>query len=259
VFPAFAIACGEEASDPLVLHENRVVRVDELAASGHPARMDEDLAAVAALGVRVWRYGMPWRLTEPAPGVYDWTLWDRALDACVRHGLEPVVDWCHFGLPDHYPGFCAPDWVEGFCRYVEAFLARYPAPRWFTPVNEPGITALFSARYGIWNDRRRGEVDYARALAHVTLANLEAIARIAAASGSARRASPATSRRAPSTSRPPRARGRWARRSGTCTSACRFRPRPRSCTTRCPTPPWRGSAPWRPRATASSRATTSTP
>jgi hypothetical protein len=183
VFPAFAIACGEEASDPLVLHEGRTVRVDELAASGHLARQDEDLGAVAGLGVRVWRYGMPWRLSERAPGAYDWTLWDRALDACARHGLEPVVDWCHFGLPDHYAGFCAPDWVEGFCRYVEAFLARYPGPRWFTPVNEPGITALFSARYGIWNDRRRGEADYARALAHVTLANLEALARVRADRG----------------------------------------------------------------------------
>ena len=32
-FPEFVVACGEEASDPLVLHEDRVVRVDELAAS----------------------------------------------------------------------------------------------------------------------------------------------------------------------------------------------------------------------------------
>ena len=166
-----------------MLHEGRVVRVDELAASAHLARQDEDLAAVAALGVRVWRYGMPWRLAEPAPGEYDWRLWDRALDACARHGLEPVIDWCHFGLPDHYAGFCAPDWIEGFCRYVEAFLARYPGPSWFTPVNEPGVTARFSAQFGIWNDRCRSEADYFRALAHVTLANLEAIARVGADRG----------------------------------------------------------------------------
>ena len=36
------------------------------------------------------------------PGVYDWSLWDRAFEACERHGLEPIVDLCHFGLPDHY-------------------------------------------------------------------------------------------------------------------------------------------------------------
>lgn len=44
-FPAFAVACGEEASDPLVFHEGGEVRVDELAASGHLDRQDEDLVA----------------------------------------------------------------------------------------------------------------------------------------------------------------------------------------------------------------------
>jgi beta-glucosidase/6-phospho-beta-glucosidase/beta-galactosidase len=182
-FPDFAVACGEEASDPLVLHDGRVVRVDELAASGHLARQDDDLADVAALGVRVWRYGMPWRLVEPEPGTYDWSLWDQAMAACDRHGLVPVVDLCHFGLPDHEPGFCEPGWVEGFVRYVDAFLERYGEPMLFTPVNEPMITAMCSGYLGVWNDRRASRADYLRALANVTLANLEAIARIAADRG----------------------------------------------------------------------------
>ena len=130
--------------------------------------------------MKVWRYGMPWRLAEPEPGVYDWSLWDRALAACDRHGVEPVVDLCHFGLPDHYAGFGDRTWIEGFVRYVESFLARYPNPMWFTPVNEPLITALCSGMWGIWNDRRASRHDYMRVLAHVTLANLEAIARISA-------------------------------------------------------------------------------
>jgi len=179
-FPAFAVACGEEGSDPLVLHEGRVVRVDQYRASGHLERLDADLADVGGLGVKVWRYGMPWRLTEPEPGVYDWTLWDRALEACRRHGLNPVIDLCHFGLPDHHGGFCDTTWVDDFARYVDAFLARYPEPRWFTPVNEPGITAMFSALLGMWNDRLASEDDYFVALGNVALANLEALARIRA-------------------------------------------------------------------------------
>jgi beta-fructofuranosidase len=178
IFPDFAVACGEEASDPLVLHAGSVVRVDEMAASGHLDRQDTDLAAVAGLGVKLWRYGMPWRLAEPRPGEYDWTLWDRALEACKRHRLEPVVDLCHFGLPNHYSGFCEPSWVSGFVSYVTAFLARYPEPMLFTPVNEPMITAMCSGHLGIWNDRRSTRADYMTALAHVTLANLEALALI---------------------------------------------------------------------------------
>jgi beta-glucosidase/6-phospho-beta-glucosidase/beta-galactosidase len=126
---------------------------------------------------------MPWRWTEPEPGAFDWSWWDRALAAAERHNLEPIVDLCHFGLPDHYPGFCDPSWVDGFLRYVDAFLARYPGPQFFTPVNEPSITAQCSGRWGIWNDRRASDADHMTALAHVTLANLEAIARIDADRG----------------------------------------------------------------------------
>jgi beta-glucosidase len=154
-FPDFAWAVGEEGSDPLVLHEGVEVRVDEFAASGHYEQMEADLGDVAGLGVTIVRYGMPWRRAEIAPGEYDWSLWDRALGACDAHALRPVVDLCNFGLPDHYRGFADPSWVEGFCRYVDAFLARYPDPVWFTPVNEPVAHATMSGQLGFWNDRRR--------------------------------------------------------------------------------------------------------
>lgn len=179
-FPEFAFSSGEEASDPLVWHDGLEVRVDELAQSGHLDRLEDDLRDVAELGIRVWRYGMPWRLTEPEPGRYDWSLWDRALAACEASGLVPVVDLCHFGLPDHYAGFCHPDWVEGFIRYVDAFLARYRDPLWFTPVNEPNTVALTAGRIGVWNDRRSSEADFALALSYCALANVEAHARIRA-------------------------------------------------------------------------------
>lgn len=179
-FPEFAWAVGEEGSDPIVLRQGRPHRHDQFAQSGHYDNLERDLAAIAAIGVRFVRYGMPWRLAEPEAGLYDWTRWDRALGACADAGLEPVVDLLHFGLPDHHSGFVETDWIEGFARYVDAFLDRYPQPRWFTPVNEPGITALLSARFGLWNDRLASEVDHARALANVALANLEALARIRA-------------------------------------------------------------------------------
>ncbi len=179
-FPDFVWASGEECSDPRVVHEGRVVRVDELESTGHLARMDTDLAQASGLGIGAWRYGMPWRRTETAPGEYDWTLWDRALAACDRHGLTPIVDLCHFGLPDHYGGFCDPAWVDGFVKYVERFLERYPEPRWFTPVNEPTAAAAESALFGAWNDRLSSLGDFAVALSHCVLADLEAFERIRA-------------------------------------------------------------------------------
>lgn len=177
-FPRFAWASGEECSDPVVLFKGELVRVDELETTGHLARLEKDLSDIADLGVEIWRYGMPWRRAEIAPGEYDWSLWDRALGACDEAGLTPVVDLCHFGLPDHYAGFCDPEWVDGFIAYAEAFLARYSEPRFFTPVNEPAVTALNSAMTGIWNDRRTSPGDFALALVHCMLADLEVSSRI---------------------------------------------------------------------------------
>ncbi len=183
VFPEWVWASGEEGSDPLVHHddpEGRPVttRVDELGGSGHLDRMEADCADVAGAGATVLRYGMPWQRTEVEPGVYDWSLWDRALAAAEAAGLEVVVDLCHFGLPDHlcgpdsdHAGFTDPAWVDAFVRYVEAFLARYPAPRWFTPVNEPITTAFCSALWGAWNDGLSGEHDFGRALVLCELAD----------------------------------------------------------------------------------------
>jgi len=179
-FPDFAFAVGEEGSDPIVDRDGQRWRHDQFRDSGHYERMQQDLADVAGLGVHLYRYGMPWRLTEQEPGRYDWSLWDRALAGCEAAGLEPIVDLLHFGLPDHYKGFLDPSWVDGFARYVDAFLARYPSPRFFTPVNEPGITALMSGLIGFWNDEQKSRASWTQILAHVSLANLEAMARVRA-------------------------------------------------------------------------------
>ncbi|MFZ0251059.1 MAG: family 1 glycosylhydrolase [Acidimicrobiales bacterium] len=177
-FPDFAWAVGEEGSDPLVLADGIPYRQDQFAQSGHYAHVDDDLRSIAALGVKVVRYGAPWRLSEPEPGHYDWTLWDRGLSRCAEQGLEPIVDLLHFGLPDSFDGFADQRWVESFCRYVEAFLDRYQEPQWFTPINEPGVTAMNSGCLGLWNDRLASGPDHARILANIVLANLEALARI---------------------------------------------------------------------------------
>lgn len=180
-FPDFAWAVGEETSDPIVVTaDGGTTRVDELDASGHAGRREADLADVAALGIRIVRYGVPWRRVETVPGSYDWALWDESFAACARVGLEPVVDLCHFGLPGHLGGFADPAWVDAFIDYFEAFCDRYPLVRWFTPVNEPSMTALMSGRHGLWNDRLASDADYADILSLCVLANLEAHGRLVA-------------------------------------------------------------------------------
>jgi Glycosyl hydrolase family 1 len=182
-FEEFVWAVGEEGSDPVVAGEGGPIRHDQYASSGHYDLMDHDLRTIADLGVDVVRYGMPWRLAEPEPGVFDWRLWDRAFAAAGKAGLTPIIDLLHFGLPDHVGPFADPAWIERFCRYADAFLARYREPMFFTPVNEPGVTALLTGRLGLWNDRLSSRHDHAVVLANLVLANLEVIARVKADRG----------------------------------------------------------------------------
>jgi hypothetical protein len=176
----FIWAVGEESSDPVVPFEGRPVRVDQMESTGHLARLEDDLADVAGLGVRHVRYGINWRRAEPEQGHHDWALWDRAMAACERLGLEMIVDLLHFGVPDWLAGVGDPGLPEALLSYTEAFLARYPQPRWFTPVNEPFVAALMSAKLGVWNEAEQGQAAFINALARLLLADGLAAAAIRA-------------------------------------------------------------------------------
>jgi hypothetical protein len=172
---------GEESSDPVVTFEGRRVRVDQMESTGHFARVEEDLADIASVGATHVRYGINWRRVQPdGARTFDWTLWDRALAGCERAGLAPVVDLLHFGAPDWLDGVADPRLPEAFLRYTEAFLRRYAGPAWFTPVNEPFITAHFSTRIGIWNESVLDEATFVRTLAQLCVADLTASAAIRA-------------------------------------------------------------------------------
>jgi len=179
--PPFYWMVGEESSDPVVVFEGRRVRVDQMAASGHLDRVEADLADVASVGATHVRYGVNWRRVQPdGPAEFVWDLWDRALAACERAGLTPVVDLLHFGVPDWLDGVADPRLPDAFLRYTEAFLRRFAEPAWFTPVNEPYITAHFSTGAGIWNESVSDEATFVATLARLCLADLTASAAIRA-------------------------------------------------------------------------------
>ena len=82
-FPDLVVSVGEEGSDPIVSHEGRDHRVDEYALSGHLARMNGDLADVAALQVSLKLSSLTAHFTPLDP---DGTL------ARVRPALEAVAE-----------------------------------------------------------------------------------------------------------------------------------------------------------------------
>ncbi len=92
-----------------------------------------------------------------------------------RLGIIPIIDLLHFGLPDWLGNFQNPEWPLRFADYAHAFAERYPWVRYYTPVNEIYVTALFSASYGWWNERMMSDAAFVNNVKHSVKASILAM------------------------------------------------------------------------------------
>ncbi|MCP8937265.1 family 1 glycosylhydrolase [Alsobacter sp. SYSU M60028] len=173
VAPFFMFATGIENSQPTI--HGGATRVDEMEKCGHYEHWREDFALVSEIGVKMLRYGPPYYRVNPAADRYDWSFTDEAFEEIRRLGIVPIVDLCHFGVPDWIGNFQNPDFPGAFAKYARAFAERYPWVQLYTPVNEMFICATFSAAYGWWNEQLTGDGPFVTALKTIVKANVLAM------------------------------------------------------------------------------------
>src|SRR5689334_11153429 len=143
----FLFATGIECSYPVIASAGgRLHRQDELEKCGHYRFWRDDLHLVREdLGLTYLRYGPPLHRVWLGPDRYDWTFVDDVFAEIRRLRIVPIVDLCHFGVPDWLGNsFQNPEFVARFPDYARAFAARYPWVRHYTPVNEIFVCATFS-------------------------------------------------------------------------------------------------------------------
>ena len=169
----FMFATGIENSYPTI--QNGAVRVDEMEKCGHYGFWQKDFQLVKELGVRYLRYGPPIHRVWLGPGHYDWSFVDQTYAELHRLDLVPITDLCHFGVPDWIGNFQNPDFPALFADYAQAFAERYPWVQLYTPVNEMYICALFSGKYGWWNEQLTTDRGFVTALKHIVRANVLAM------------------------------------------------------------------------------------
>lgn len=170
VDPPFIVATGFECSAPRIAGGGRH---DQLAKLGHREQFASDFAITRGLGIRYLRFGIPFHEVAADPARLDWDWTDRAMAALEEAGIEPIADLVHFGVPDDLWGVGDPRLVGRFADYADAFARRFPRVRWYTPINEPYITAIHSTKSGWWNERATDD----RAFAHATANVVEALLR----------------------------------------------------------------------------------
>ena len=169
-------ATGIENSYPTIrLPDGSTKRVDEMEKTGHYTRWKEDLKLVTDSGIEFLRYGPPYYKTHLSPGKYDWAFTDETFNELKRLNITPIVDLCHFGVPDWVGNFQNPDFPYYFAEYAYAFAERFPDLQLYTPINEIFIAAMFSAQYGWWNERLQSDRAFVTALKHLCKANVMAM------------------------------------------------------------------------------------
>jgi beta-glucosidase len=132
--------------------------LDEYELTGHDRCWRGDFALMASLGVRAARYGIPWHRVQPARGRWEWDWAERRVDRLLALGIEPIIDLVHYGLP----AWLEQAWLDAdFAQRMAEFAARLVVRmrgrvRWYTPLNEPRITAWYCGRLGWWPPNRRG-------------------------------------------------------------------------------------------------------
>ncbi len=120
---------------------------------------DKDIAALKAIGVNHYRFGIEWGRVEPRPGEFNeralaqYALMAKKLKAA---GIEPIVTLWHFTFPDwlydkndkSHSGFLHPDAEKAWERFVQKTTQKLaPSVRVFVPQNEPN-GALYIGYFG---------------------------------------------------------------------------------------------------------------
>src|SRR5918999_657078 len=163
-------ATGIECSCPT--REGGRGRHTQLETPDHYRLWRRDLELVRELGLRYLRYGPPLHRMLLGPGSYDWGFMDQVARVMQDLDVVPIIDLCHFGVPDWLENFQNPELPERLAEYAAAFAARYPLVRHYTPVNEMYVAARMTALDGVWNEQLRSETAFVTAVRHLARANV---------------------------------------------------------------------------------------
>jgi beta-glucosidase len=141
--------------------------LDEYQLIGHYDHWREDLDLARDLGVQALRWGVPWYRVEKLPGEFDWSWTDQVIPYMVEElKINPILDLMHYGCPFWLRReFVSAEYPRAVASYARAFAERYKGlVRWYTPLNEPLVNALFCGKRGLWPPYLRGEAGYIRLL-----------------------------------------------------------------------------------------------
>jgi beta-glucosidase len=125
-------------------------------------RYREDIALLAELGFRTYRFSIEWSRIEPVER--EWSLasldhYRRLCATCLEHGITPIVTFHHFTTPcwvANHGGWEEPDTADRFAFFCEKVTAHLgDLIGWGCTFNEPNVVATMGYLAGVFPPGRR--------------------------------------------------------------------------------------------------------
>ncbi|KRC62564.1 beta-glucosidase [Agromyces sp. Root81] len=108
-------------------------------------RYPEDIALLAASGLRAYRFSIEWARIEPEEGIVSLAQlahYRRMIDTCRELGVEPIVTLHHFSFPRWWRargGWAASDSATVFANFARIASSILTDVSWVITINEPNM------------------------------------------------------------------------------------------------------------------------
>lgn len=162
------------------------LQADTKIASGHYYHWREDIALMAELGLRSYRFSIAWTRIYPngdeaEPNQTGINFYLTLIDELLHHNIEPIVTLYHFDFPEglnkKYGGWLSRQSVADFEKYARTvFQAFGERVKYWLTINEQNLMVYVDALLGIEGmefseaNRRRYQMNH-----HMFLATAKAI------------------------------------------------------------------------------------
>ncbi|MBE5983081.1 glycoside hydrolase family 1 protein [Lacrimispora sp. AGF001] len=94
----------------------------------------EDIALFAEMGFKVFRFSIAWTRIFPTgmeetPNEEGLAFYDRVIDECRSHNIEPLITISHYEMPfaltEKYNGWSSRECIDLFVKYAKTLFKRY--------------------------------------------------------------------------------------------------------------------------------------
>lgn len=125
-------------------------------ASDHYHHMEEDIALLAEMGLKAYRFSIAWtRIIPDGDGEINKEgvkFYHKLIDECLKHNIEPIVTMYHFDLPfelEKKGGWSSRATIDAFLKFSKVLFEEYGSKvKYFLTINEQNMMILHGSVIG---------------------------------------------------------------------------------------------------------------